>query len=165
MSAVTKSNGQGAPHSRTSAMATSASVIQRLQQQSISGRNLDVWVHQHFGYMMHYIWKGAFGSRCFERRFGSYHVVVDFCRDIVNGTPERLADCMLLRDDYQVFNGTMRDLLLTKTAFCVPPRVFPYTEWGTESRWYTIAREREWQEDGKGFEIILYPISSSEAIQ
>jgi hypothetical protein len=102
MSTIRSSNGQGTLPSRTSSMATAASIVQRLDQRSISGCKLGAWAHQHYGYRMHYTWNGAFGNRCFEHRFKLYRVVLDFCTTAVNSTPDGLASCMLVRDVYSV---------------------------------------------------------------
>jgi hypothetical protein len=143
LSTITKSQGQGTSRSRTSTMVRAASIVQRLDQRSISGRSLDVWVHQHFGYRMHYTWNGAFGNRCFERRLKSYRSVLDFCTTAVNGTPEGLASCMFVRDDYSsIFTETVVDLLFIKKLFC-SARVFPYIPRWMDRPWYTVSTERE----------------------
>ena len=120
MSTVTRNNGQGTLRSRTATtrMATSPSIVQRPEHRALSGRNLGIMIHQHFGYRMHYTWDGSFGNRSFERRFKSYESVSDFCKTIVNGTPEGLCGCTIARDGGIFrFLGTVSDLLYTKTGF------------------------------------------------
>jgi hypothetical protein len=73
MSTNSRSNGQGTPRSRTS-MASAASIVQKLEKRSISGRSLGVWANQQYGYRMHYKWNGAFGNHSYERRFKSYRI-------------------------------------------------------------------------------------------
>ena len=51
MSKCTKSNGQGAFHSNTmTGLSTATSIIQRPGQRSLTGCNIGVTVHKHFGY-------------------------------------------------------------------------------------------------------------------
>jgi hypothetical protein len=129
-------------------MARAASIIQRLEQRFISARSLGVWAHQHYGYRLYYTWNGAFGNRSLERRFKSYRIILDFCTTAVNGIPEGLASCMLVRDDYStVFTETTADLLFGKTLSC-SARVFPYIPRWMDQTWCTVRMESDRQEHG-----------------
>jgi hypothetical protein len=93
--------GHGALYSRTTArrMFTAVSIVQ-LTQREHSGNILAVSVHQHFGYGMHYMWNGSFGSRNFERRLCSYNSVQELCKDIFTPTLEGSCVCISVRDEF-----------------------------------------------------------------
>ena len=77
-----RSLGQAVPRSRTPLAlhdARSPSIAQRLSHRVVTGRALGITVHQHYGYRLHYTWDGAFGNRCFKRRFPSYGTLCHFC--------------------------------------------------------------------------------------
>ena len=69
------------------ALRNSTSIVQRLNHRAITGRALGITVHQQHGYRMHYGWNGAFGNRCFKRRFPSYHPLSHFCITMIIGAP------------------------------------------------------------------------------
>jgi hypothetical protein len=115
-----KSTGREALRSRTAVVmpnAYSPAIVQRLEHRALTGRVLGYPVHQHFGFRMHYDWNGAFGNRCFERRFRSYDSLAYFCTTLVNGTPEDLCCCTLVREVYGYHGwvfGQVFDLLYGK---------------------------------------------------
>ena len=65
----------------------------------LTGRSLGFMAHQHFGYRMHFDLEGAFGTRCLERRFPSYDSLSHFCVTWINGTPEGLCTCTIVREE------------------------------------------------------------------
>ena len=78
--------------------AQSPSIIQRLAHRAITGLALGITARQHFGFRMHFEWEGAFGVRCFDRRFPSYDSLSHFCVTWIKGTPEGLCTCTIVRE-------------------------------------------------------------------
>ena len=103
-------------------MPNGTSIVQRLNQQAITGRSLGITANQHHGYRMHFEWEGAFGNRCFERRFPSYNSLLHFCVTWINGTPEGLCRSIIVREGIHENRGRefgrLADLMFTKVQFC-----------------------------------------------
>ena len=149
-----KSTGRGALRSRKAEVmpnAYSPSVVQRLEHRAFTGRALDITVHQHFGFRMHYEWNGALGNWCFKRRFRSYDSLACVCTTLVIGTPESLCCCTLVREEVHGYHrwmfGHVFHLLYGKMVVCgrvlnyvVPPRLFG-EERSLESELYKQERE------------------------
>ena len=95
--APTRSLGQAASRSKASSVmpdVNASLIIRRHTHRAITGCALDITVHQHQGYRVHYEWNGAFGNRCFERRFPSYNSLSQFCITLINWTPGDLCSCL-----------------------------------------------------------------------
>jgi len=111
-----RSTGQGRIHSKTSTTISSNNpIVSRLFSRSITGRNLNIKIHQHFGKTIHLVWKPLDKSpnnpseRCMERYFSLYEEIENFCWELKYGTLEGLCDC--------VFPGLYK-LLDTKVTIC-----------------------------------------------
>ena len=76
----------------------SMNIVQRLGHRTLTVGGLEVTVHHHFGYRIHFEFRGEFGSRSFERWFRSFAACERSCADIVQGYPEGLCECMLMRE-------------------------------------------------------------------
>ena len=98
-------------------------IVQRLGHRALTGRVLGIAVHQHSGFRMHLVLKGAFGSRSFEQRLPSYQSLEHFCVTLIEGIPEGLCACMLLAGcDY----GGRYDLQCTRLEMCLGAKVCPF---------------------------------------
>ena len=113
-----RSTGQGSLHSKVSAKISSnnPSIVSRLFFRSVTGRNLNIQIHQHFGKNIHLVWKTLDNTthrnpseRCMERFFILYEEHENFCRELKYGALEGRCDC--------VFPGLYR-LLDTKVSIC-----------------------------------------------
>ena len=112
-----RSTGQGSLHSKMSTTISSnnPSIFSRLFSRSVTGRNLNIQIHQHFSKTIHLVWKTLDKSpnnpseRCMERYFILYEELENFCRQLKYGALEGLCDC--------VFPGLYK-LLGTKVTIC-----------------------------------------------
>jgi len=102
-----RSTGRGSLHSKmtTAVSSNNPSIVSRLFSRSITGRNLDIKIHQHFGKRIHLVWKTLDKShsnttyrnppeRCMERYFILYKELENFCRELNYGALEGLCDCV-----------------------------------------------------------------------
>jgi hypothetical protein len=93
---VTRSVGQGNLFSRVTSY--NPSIIIGLHSRTLTGRRLNLGVHQHLGYRLHLVWnstkKGVTSERGVERRFFTYEDAESFCTEIANGGSEVLCDCV-----------------------------------------------------------------------
>ena len=88
------------PHYRAS-----YNIVQRFGHRALTGRDLGIIVHQHYGYRIHYELRGEFGSRSFERRYPGYQPCQQACADMVRGSPGGLCECMLMRECLGVYGS------------------------------------------------------------
>jgi hypothetical protein len=104
---------------------------------------------------MHYTWNGAFGKHSIELRLRSYDSVLDVFTSDKAGTPEGLCSCITAREEFfDGYHGTTVDFLFDKIAFCNGGSVV----WGVplpiytclDGPWFTVQREREYQETDEG---------------
>ena len=112
-----RSIGQGSLHSKMSKkISSNPSIASRLFSRSVTGRNLNIQIHQHFSKTIHLVWKTLDNTkrrnpseRCMERFFILYEELENFCRELKYSALEGLRDC--------VFPGLCR-LLDTKVTIC-----------------------------------------------
>lgn len=64
------------------------SIVEKLFSRTLSGRTLDLAVHQHLGYRLHLVWDGRSREMRVERRFKTYADVSSFCWDLVRDVLE-----------------------------------------------------------------------------
>jgi len=92
MANVTRSTGQGNLFSRVSSY--SPSIVIGLHSRALTGRSLNINVHQHLGYRLHLEWNSTkncvTSERSVERRFMSGDEA--FCTQLTNGGSEGLCD-------------------------------------------------------------------------
>jgi hypothetical protein len=88
-----QASGLGRPHSLTirKISAKRPSIVDRLAAQSVTGQSLDIRVHKHIGYRVHFEWDG---SRIMERRFFSCSDAVTFCIELCIYGLEGLCSCV-----------------------------------------------------------------------
>jgi hypothetical protein len=65
--------------------------VDRLPARSVTGQSLDIRVHQHIGYRVHFEWDG---NTAMERRFFSYSDAVTFCIELCKYGLEGLCSCI-----------------------------------------------------------------------
>jgi hypothetical protein len=100
METYRKSNSQGKLHSHSHhRISNLSSIVERLVSWSLTGRGLDITVHQHYGFRLHLLWKcnGKSCKRlesCFERHFFNYTDLKTFCSELTTGGLEGLCDCV-----------------------------------------------------------------------
>jgi len=96
MANFTRSTGQGNLFSRVPSY--SSSVVIGLHFRVLTGRSLNINVHQHLGYRLHLVWNSnkncVTSERGLERRFLMYEDVESFFTEHVNGGAEGLCDCV-----------------------------------------------------------------------
>jgi len=94
----TKSTGQGKFHSKLSQNVTSdgTSIVKRLASRSVTGRGLQIQIHQHIGFQLNLVWhttsNGKETSRCREILFLMYEDVTDFCETLMSRAFEGMCD-------------------------------------------------------------------------
>jgi hypothetical protein len=127
------SMGQGNVFSRVHIRSNpGASIVGRLHSRSLTGRNLHIQVHQHFGRRLHLVWEyGSTGRQevCAERIFAMTDELYDFCKQIKESGIEGLCDCVLKGEVCSIFD----DKLYTK-CFRFPPQDAPGQEKVASSR-------------------------------
>ena len=84
---LTRSIGQGHFHSKFNPNGTS--IIKKLASRSITGRGLQIKIHQHIGYRVHLLWDPNPNDErstcmCIERVFSMYNEVSDFCNTLTS---------------------------------------------------------------------------------
>jgi len=93
---VTRSTGQGNLFSRVPSY--SPCIAMGLHSRALTGRSLNINVHQHLEYRLHLVWNSTkncvTSERSVERRFLMYEDVESFCTELVNGGSEGLCDCV-----------------------------------------------------------------------
>ena len=116
-----RSRGQGSLHSKMSTTISSnnPSIVLRLFSRSITGQNLNIKIHQHFGKTIHLVRKTLDknlsnttyhnpSERCMKSYFILYEELETFCRELKYGALQGLCDC--------VFPGLYR--FLDKITIC-----------------------------------------------
>ena len=94
MNTQNKSIGQGNLRSYLHLRPAGSSVVQRLSTRSITGRGMELNVHQHVGFRLHLEWQNENKTRrCFERIFDTFEDVDRLC-DMLDGGLEGLCDCV-----------------------------------------------------------------------
>ena len=165
--APNKSYGQGVFRSRASSVMPNANIVQHLNKWEVTGRALGITADQHHGFRLHFEWYGAFGNRCFQRRFPEYDSLSYFCTTLINGVPEDLCSCILVREGFYEYDGWVFgyvfDLLYSKKKFC--GRVFPCITTRRDGSLVTLQEMQVWQEYGAGGHYCVCNISSSEALE
>jgi hypothetical protein len=73
-----QASGLGRPHSLPIRKISTKclSIVERLAARPVTGQSLDIRVHQHTGYRVHFEWGGG---RAMEKRFFSFSDAVTFC--------------------------------------------------------------------------------------
>ena len=99
-SAAHDSLGQGNPSSLQSRTlsARRLSIVDRLAARSLTGRSLDIHVHQHFGYRLHLEWSGDPNNhrseRFMERRFHRWDQTKSFASQLCSRGIQGLCTCV-----------------------------------------------------------------------
>jgi len=84
---LTRSIGQGHFNSKFNPDGTS--IIKKLASRSITGRGLQIKIHQHIGYRVHLLWDPTPNDErsrcmCIERVFSMYNEFSDFCKTLTS---------------------------------------------------------------------------------
>ena len=92
---LTRSIGQGNVYSKFNHDGTS--IVKRFASRSLTGRGLQIKIHQHIGYRLHLLWNPTNDetarSMCIERVFLMYHEVSDFLEKLTSKAFEGMCDC------------------------------------------------------------------------
>jgi hypothetical protein len=86
--------GVGRPHSSLTRKISAhrPSIENRLAARSVTGQSLDIRVHQHVGYRVHFEWDK--GSKAMERRFYMHSDAETFCTELWKFGLESLCTCV-----------------------------------------------------------------------
>jgi hypothetical protein len=77
-----------------------SSIISRLNATSLTGRNLQIQVHQHLGYRLHMVWEAnckkypsssSSSERCLQRMIAMTNEMNKFLQELINGGSENIA--------------------------------------------------------------------------
>jgi len=84
---LTRSIGQGNFHSKFNTDGTS--IVKKLASRSLTGRDLQIKIHQHIGYRLHLLWNPTPNDErskcmCIEKVFSMYNEVSDFCKTLTS---------------------------------------------------------------------------------
>jgi len=86
------------PHCRVAHSARRLSIADRLAARSLTGRGLNIHVHQHFGYRLHLEWSGDpnnhRSARFMERRFHRWDQTKSFASQLCSLGIEGLCTCV-----------------------------------------------------------------------
>ena len=117
-------------------------------------------------YRMHFEWNGAFGNLCFERRFRKYISLSYFSTTLLNGSPEGLCSCILIREEVYRYQGWVHGRVLDMPYFkneffvwilpLIPPR--------PDGSWPSLQAVKEFQEYVAVTHLCSCTISSSEEV-
>jgi len=125
---LTRCIGQGNFNSKFNHDGTS--IVKRLASRSLTGRGLQIHIHQHIGYRLHLVWhticNGEETSRCIERVFLLYEDVSDFCENLMSKAFEGMCDCVCihvsewLKEEVKLCQVPIRteSLLQRKVRYC-----------------------------------------------
>jgi hypothetical protein len=96
-----KSFGQGHKSSKlehTIFKNNSSSIVSRLQSRTLTGRNLQIQIHQHFGYRLQMVWKTKnkkqSSERCLQRMITMTNEMNKFLQELITGGSENLYNCV-----------------------------------------------------------------------
>jgi len=84
------STGRGNPHALLGRRVSTnrLSIVDRLASRSVAGHGLRIYVHQHYGYRLHFECRGnntdTVSSRFMERRFAMAGEAQTFCTELCN---------------------------------------------------------------------------------
>ena len=153
---ASQSNGMGNPHSQLIQRVTSQrpSIVDRLAARSITARSLQIRVHQHFGYRIHFEWNGGssgnVSSRFMERRFMMHSDTQTFCIQLCKKGLEGLCSCVY---------GNYHTGIPAKAPRCLRQPYYPTQKYLLKPKWWLKSLE-----DGEAENLCKCSISSSETL-
>jgi hypothetical protein len=133
-----QSGGMGYPHSQLIQKVSShrPSIVDRLGARSITAQSLQILVHQHCGYRIHFEWNG--GSRSMvkslfmERKFFMYTDAQTFCIELCKKGLEGICSCVY--GDYHTY-------IPAKTPRCFRWPFYPSQKYFQKPRWWVKSLE------------------------
>ena len=152
---ASQSNGMGNPHSQRIQRISSQrpSIVDRLAASSITAQSLQIRVHQHFGYRIHFEWNGSNGnvsSRLMERRFLMDSDTQTFCIELCKKGLEGLCSCVY---------GNYHTGIPGKAPRCLQKPYYPTQKYLLKPRWWLKSLE-----DRAAENLCECSISSSETL-
>jgi hypothetical protein len=76
----------------------SSSIVSRLHSRTLTGRNLQIQIHQHFGYRLHMVWKTKnqkqSSERYLQRMITMTNEMDKFLQELISGGSENLCNCV-----------------------------------------------------------------------
>jgi len=142
----TSSLGMGYRFSEMNKRLTSASdsnIVARLASRSITGHELPIQVHQHYGLELHLIrHPNDSKETCIHRAFRTYHISQDECLQLEKSAFQGLCSCIY---------GESRDLtVFDKVEWCLRARPFEegpskeeFANWMWEQKFYQDCMEKQ----------------------
>jgi hypothetical protein len=91
------------------------SIVDRLAARSVTEQSLEIRVHQHIGYRVHFVWVGG---RSMERRFFTCSDAVTFCIELCKYGLEVLCSCLY---------GAYHSYIPGKAHYCSLGTFYPFT--------------------------------------
>jgi hypothetical protein len=90
------SDGQGFIPSKSPSVSISTgdyNIVTRLVSRSLTGRGLQIQVHQHYGFRLHLVWGSDARERCLERKCVTYEKLQAFCDRLLRSGLEEVCTC------------------------------------------------------------------------
>jgi hypothetical protein len=116
-----KSKGQGnlISNSNRKIFRNNFSIISRLHARSLTGRNLQMQVHQHLGYGLHMVWQRNPNTPpsggCLQRMIAMTDEMEKFCQELIIGGSELLCNC--LGESFpEILEGKVRECYRAQTS-------------------------------------------------
>jgi hypothetical protein len=110
-------------------------IVDRLAARSITAQSLQILVHQHFGYRIHFEWTGSsdnFSSRFMERRFLMSSDTQTFCIELCKRGLEGL--CTFVYENYHT-------VIPARSPRCLREPYYPTQKYRQKPRWWIKSLE------------------------
>jgi len=133
-----QSKGMGNPHSKLiqRVSSQSPSIVDRLAARSVTAHRLQILVHHHYGYRVHFEWNGGnsgnVSSRFMERLFFMYSDAQTFCIELCRKGLEGL--CTFVYGDYHTF-------IPEKAPRCLRETFYPSQKYFLKTKWWLKSLE------------------------
>jgi hypothetical protein len=114
-----KSTGQGNLFSKLDSkiFENNTCIISRLQSTTLTGRNLQIKVHEHFGTHIHLFWQTKTCDVGTTRTI-EYYEMLKFCDDLVLGGLENLCSC--IRPSFFQDDGKVEQCYFARLSYTLP---------------------------------------------
>jgi hypothetical protein len=128
-----RASGLGRPHSLPIRKISTnrPSIVDRLAARSVNGQSLDIHVHQHIGYRVHFEWDGC--SKAMERRFYMYSDAETFCIEPCRFGLEGVCSC--------IYNDFCSHIP-AKTPRCLLRPYYPTRKYFELPKWWVKSLEK-----------------------
>jgi hypothetical protein len=125
------------------------SIVDRLAARSVTGQSLNIHVHQHVGYRVHFEWDR--GTKAMERRFHMHSDAETFCEELCKFGLEGLCTCV-----YETYHSFTPE----NTPRCLHGPFYPSQKYLLEPKWWL-----KFMEESSVADLCGCKISSSKTIE